>query len=151
MTSNLSSDSDDVTGGTTISIKYLKDWGYIKPIPPKEKLKSMLQDGKEVILHQKGHLTDLYQKEKDTLLTDKKHFFRYFWPRVVKPPDDKKKLGKKWYVVYKAEVFSRFISTIHVLLLPVYWNSCYFVKKYIQFLFMKMGNQIKHVAQLRKE
>ncbi|XP_077296313.1 protein FAM210A [Arctopsyche grandis] len=34
-------------GGTTISIKYLQAWGYIKPIPSREKLKEMYQVKKD--------------------------------------------------------------------------------------------------------
>ncbi|CAH1982121.1 unnamed protein product [Acanthoscelides obtectus] len=34
-------------GGTTVSINYLKKWGYIKPVPSKEKLKEMYHDKKE--------------------------------------------------------------------------------------------------------
>lgn len=37
------------TGGTTVSIKYLKDWGYIKPIPPKEKIKEIIDEKKDLL------------------------------------------------------------------------------------------------------
>lgn len=33
-------------GGTTLSIKYLSLWGYIRPVPSKEKLKQMYDDQK---------------------------------------------------------------------------------------------------------
>lgn len=33
-------------GGTTISINYLKKWGYIKPVPSKDKLKEMYKEKK---------------------------------------------------------------------------------------------------------
>lgn len=33
-------------GGTTVSINYLKKWGWIKPIPKKEELRKMLDDKK---------------------------------------------------------------------------------------------------------
>lgn len=33
-------------GGTTFSIKYLSKWGYIRPVPSKEKLKQMYDDQK---------------------------------------------------------------------------------------------------------
>lgn len=36
-----------IAGGTTISIKYLQAWGYIKPIPSTEKLKEMYNVKKE--------------------------------------------------------------------------------------------------------
>lgn len=34
-------------GGTTISIKYLTKYGYIKPVPSKEKLKQMYREKKD--------------------------------------------------------------------------------------------------------
>uniref|UniRef100_A0A1B0FYA1 Uncharacterized protein n=1 Tax=Phlebotomus papatasi TaxID=29031 RepID=A0A1B0FYA1_PHLPP len=33
-------------GGTTVSIKYLSKWGYIKPVPSKNQLMKMYQDKK---------------------------------------------------------------------------------------------------------
>lgn len=36
-------------GGTTVSIKYLVQWGYIKPIPTKAELVQMYKDKKENI------------------------------------------------------------------------------------------------------
>uniref|UniRef100_A0A1B6L6X1 DUF1279 domain-containing protein n=1 Tax=Graphocephala atropunctata TaxID=36148 RepID=A0A1B6L6X1_9HEMI len=36
-------------GGTTVSINYLKKWGYIKPVPSKERLKELFVDKKEII------------------------------------------------------------------------------------------------------
>lgn len=33
-------------GGTTLSIKYLSQWGYIRPVPSSAKLKQMLDDQK---------------------------------------------------------------------------------------------------------
>ncbi|GAB0096754.1 FAM210A [Sergentomyia squamirostris] len=33
-------------GGTTLSIKYLSHWGYIRPVPSKDKLMKMYQDKK---------------------------------------------------------------------------------------------------------
>lgn len=33
-------------GGTTVSIKYLSQWGYIRPMPSKEKLKQIYEDQK---------------------------------------------------------------------------------------------------------
>lgn len=37
-------------GGTTVSINYLRRWGYIKPVPSKEKLKEIYADKKEQII-----------------------------------------------------------------------------------------------------
>lgn len=90
-------------GGTTISIKYLKDWGYIKPIPPKDKIKSIINDRKELILNRTPkHLAKIYQQEKNSLkkmvekekksiMTDKKGFYNVMIPKVVKPDDKGKK------------------------------------------------------------
>uniref|UniRef100_A0A6P7HGZ0 Uncharacterized protein C18orf19 homolog A-like n=1 Tax=Diabrotica virgifera virgifera TaxID=50390 RepID=A0A6P7HGZ0_DIAVI len=36
-------------GGTTISINYLKKWGYIKPVPSAERMKEIYQEKKENI------------------------------------------------------------------------------------------------------
>lgn len=33
-------------GGTTLSIKYLSQWGYIRPVPTKAQLKQMYDDQK---------------------------------------------------------------------------------------------------------
>ncbi|XP_063216080.1 uncharacterized protein C18orf19 homolog A isoform X2 [Bacillus rossius redtenbacheri] len=40
-------------GGTTLSINYLRKWGYIKPIPPREKLKEMYDEKKENLMERK--------------------------------------------------------------------------------------------------
>jgi hypothetical protein len=37
-------------GGTTISINYLRKWGYIKPVPSKERLKEMYLEQKDNLL-----------------------------------------------------------------------------------------------------
>lgn len=37
-------------GGTTISINYLRKWGYIKPVPSPERLKEMVLEGKENLI-----------------------------------------------------------------------------------------------------
>lgn len=37
------------SGGTTVSIKYLSQWGYIKPIPSKERLRKIYDDKKAQI------------------------------------------------------------------------------------------------------
>nr|CAD7588069.1 unnamed protein product [Timema genevievae] len=43
-------------GGTTVSINYLKKWGYIKPIPARDKLKEMYQERKDNLLEKKDTL-----------------------------------------------------------------------------------------------
>uniref|UniRef100_A0A1B6HH03 DUF1279 domain-containing protein n=1 Tax=Homalodisca liturata TaxID=320908 RepID=A0A1B6HH03_9HEMI len=59
-------------GGTTVSINYLKKWGYIKPVPSKERLKELFEDQKEMI-KEKG------QTMKDNML------------QTFKPTESKKK------------------------------------------------------------
>lgn len=36
-------------GGTTISINYLKKWGYIKPVPSKERMKEIYEEKRETL------------------------------------------------------------------------------------------------------
>ena len=38
-------------GGTTLSIKYLSQWGYIRPVPTKAQLKQMYDDQKAKFQH----------------------------------------------------------------------------------------------------
>lgn len=38
-------------GGTTISINYLKKWGYIKPVPSKERLKEMYREKRDEFIY----------------------------------------------------------------------------------------------------
>lgn len=38
-------------GGTTLSIKYLSKWGYIRPVPTKAQLKQMYDDQKAKFHH----------------------------------------------------------------------------------------------------
>jgi len=54
------------TGGTTISINYLKKWGYIKPIPPREKLKEMYQEKKATLMRETAELKLQQDKLKKT-------------------------------------------------------------------------------------
>lgn len=54
-------------GGTTISINYLKKWGYIKPVPSKEKLKEMYKEHKETLKERKDVLKENVIKRKDEL------------------------------------------------------------------------------------
>lgn len=37
-------------GGTTISINYLKKWGYIKPVPSTERMKEIYREKKENLI-----------------------------------------------------------------------------------------------------
>ncbi|KAL1490399.1 hypothetical protein ABEB36_013104 [Hypothenemus hampei] len=49
-------------GGTTISINYLTKWGYIKPVPSKERLKEMYVETKEVIKEKGENVIESVQK-----------------------------------------------------------------------------------------
>jgi hypothetical protein len=53
-------------GGTTISIKYLQLWGYIKPMPSAEKLKEMYQETKQELRHRKYQI----KERKDNMMSD---------------------------------------------------------------------------------
>jgi hypothetical protein len=48
-------------GGTTLSIKYLKDWGYIKPIPPKEKIKEIIVEKKDILREKRDNIKGFYK------------------------------------------------------------------------------------------
>lgn len=37
-------------GGTTVSINYLKKWGYIKPVPSTERMKEIYREKKETLI-----------------------------------------------------------------------------------------------------
>jgi hypothetical protein len=51
------------TGGTTISINYLKKWGCIKPIPPREKLKEMYHEKKATLMRETAEELKLQQEK----------------------------------------------------------------------------------------
>jgi hypothetical protein len=51
------------TGGTTISINYLKKWGYIKPIPPREKLKELYHEKKASLMRETTEELKLQQEK----------------------------------------------------------------------------------------
>lgn len=59
-------------GGTTISIKYLEQWGYIKPIPSKAKLVQMYKDKKENIQEKIAEKKQDF-KDRKQQLTEKKN------------------------------------------------------------------------------
>ncbi|XP_021922533.1 uncharacterized protein C18orf19 homolog A isoform X2 [Zootermopsis nevadensis] len=50
-------------GGTTVSINYLKKWGYIKPIPPREKLKKMYHEKKATLMRDTTEELKLQQEK----------------------------------------------------------------------------------------
>lgn len=53
------------TGGTTVSINYLKKWGLIKPIPPKEKLKEIYKEKKENLKEKRDMFTEEIKIKKE--------------------------------------------------------------------------------------
>lgn len=64
-------------GGTTVSINYLKKWGYIKPVPSTEELKEMYKEKKENLMdsvreRREGfwHTTDKLRGKRDDLFDD---------------------------------------------------------------------------------
>ncbi|CAH0556939.1 unnamed protein product [Brassicogethes aeneus] len=61
-------------GGTTVSINYLKKWGYIKPVPSKEELKEMYQEKKENLLEnvmgKKDNFVENAKKQQDDLIKE---------------------------------------------------------------------------------
>ncbi|XP_018333309.1 uncharacterized protein C18orf19 homolog A [Agrilus planipennis] len=61
-------------GGTTISIKFLKEWGYIKPVPSKEQLKEMYKEKKDSLIITVREKRDELVQKKDQL-KDKKDAF----------------------------------------------------------------------------
>lgn len=61
-------------GGTTISINYLKKWGYIKPVPTKEELKEMYLERKENIIESVRERRDEFWHRTDQLRERKDEF-----------------------------------------------------------------------------
>ncbi|XP_053658969.1 uncharacterized protein C18orf19 homolog A [Anopheles marshallii] len=59
-------------GGTTISIKYLEQWGYIKPMPSKARLVQMYKDKKENIQEKIAEKKQDF-KDRTQQLTEKKN------------------------------------------------------------------------------
>ncbi|XP_052865812.1 uncharacterized protein C18orf19 homolog A [Anopheles cruzii] len=59
-------------GGTTVSIKYLEQWGYIKPVPSKAQLVQMYKDKKEDIQEKIAEKKQDFQDRKQQL-TEKKN------------------------------------------------------------------------------
>nr|CAI5860203.1 unnamed protein product [Callosobruchus analis] len=55
-------------GGTTISINYLKKWGYIKPVPSRERLKEMYQDKKEMFSRTMKETKEEMLERKDNIM-----------------------------------------------------------------------------------
>ncbi|KRT82444.1 hypothetical protein AMK59_3743, partial [Oryctes borbonicus] len=64
-------------GGTTISIKYLKEWGYIKPVPSAKELKDMYAERRDNIIQSvKDRTSDLkvktdqFKEKKNEIIED---------------------------------------------------------------------------------
>lgn len=64
-------------GGTTVSINYLKKWGYIKPVPSKKELKEMYLEKKENLMdsvrerkEEFWHKTDKLRGKKDEFIDE---------------------------------------------------------------------------------
>jgi len=45
-------------GGTTISINYLKKWGYIKPMPKKSEMMKLIEDKRDSFREHKAHMKE---------------------------------------------------------------------------------------------
>lgn len=56
-------------GGTTISINYLKKWGYIKPVPSTERMKEIYREKKE-------NLMESIQEKKESIKETKEHMIK---------------------------------------------------------------------------
>ncbi|KAL3282915.1 hypothetical protein HHI36_006073 [Cryptolaemus montrouzieri] len=61
-------------GGTTISINYLKKWGYIKPVPSAEKLKQMYQEKRDNFDRSMREKKDDLIAKKDELIAKREEF-----------------------------------------------------------------------------
>ncbi|XP_049287537.1 uncharacterized protein C18orf19 homolog A [Anopheles funestus] len=59
-------------GGTTVSIKYLEQWGYIKPMPSKARMVQMYKDKKESIQEKIAEKKQDF-KDRKQQLTEKKN------------------------------------------------------------------------------
>ncbi|XP_044267548.1 protein FAM210A [Tribolium madens] len=57
-------------GGTTISINYLKKWGYIKPVPSKERLKEMYFEQKDNLLETVRETKEGLKDKKENIIED---------------------------------------------------------------------------------
>jgi len=55
-------------GGTTISINYLKEWGYIKPVPSRTQLKEMYKERRENIMETIKETKGFYKEKKENIM-----------------------------------------------------------------------------------
>lgn len=56
-------------GGTTVSINYLRKWGYIKPVPSTERMKEIYREKKE-------NLIESIQEKKEGIKETKVQIFK---------------------------------------------------------------------------
>lgn len=74
-------------GGTTISINYLKKWGYIKPVPSTEQMKKIyqekrvnltksMQETKGNILEKRDHIIETIQEKKEEIKEKKDNILK---------------------------------------------------------------------------
>lgn len=54
-------------GGTTLSIKYLKEWGYIKPVPTTQQLKNMYELKRNNIIESMNQTREMYKERRETI------------------------------------------------------------------------------------
>ncbi|XP_068083271.1 uncharacterized protein C18orf19 homolog A isoform X2 [Anabrus simplex] len=71
-------------GGTTLSIKYLEGHGYIKPIPPKEKLKEMYQEKKDNLMERRDNLAVEFRQTKERFKERRQTFMDDYRKRAKK-------------------------------------------------------------------
>ncbi|KAF5287718.1 hypothetical protein FQA39_LY15738 [Lamprigera yunnana] len=55
-------------GGTTLSINYLKQWGYIKPVPSRDQLKVMYKERKDNIIESIKETRGFYKEKKEDFI-----------------------------------------------------------------------------------
>ena len=55
-------------GGTTISINYLKKWGYIKPVPSAKQLKNLYYEKKDTVLESMKEKKEDLKAHKEQLI-----------------------------------------------------------------------------------
>ncbi|RZC34488.1 C18orf19 -like B [Asbolus verrucosus] len=65
-------------GGTTISINYLKKWGYIKPVPSKERLKEMYLEKKDNLLETMRETREGFKLQSEKLKDKKENIIDDF-------------------------------------------------------------------------
>lgn len=57
-----------IVGSTTVSINYLKKWGYIKPAPSTDRLKEMIQEKKETFIDSVRDKQTVYKEKGENLM-----------------------------------------------------------------------------------